>query len=102
MKPCGARVGTNVILVKECTMFANNGGALECEAPANADDIPDGNYKESCGGCRVLKRGSETLLCSHCRTAEGGYAESFVVVKDCPDGSITNKEGSLACATDEL
>jgi hypothetical protein len=83
-------------------MFANNGGTLECEAPANSEDIPDGNFKESCGGCKILRRGGETLMCSHCRTPDGGYTASFMAVNACPEGSITNKGGALACGTDEL
>lgn len=74
--------------------------------PANEIEIPDGDYKQSCGGCRIQRENflSEArpkyLLCSHCTKTCGKHVESSLDLSSCKseDGDIIfNQDGNLKC-----
>lgn len=84
------------IALSECAAFGNSGGQLICDAPANADDIPEGSYQGSCGGCAVA---GDELSCSHCTGTDGAHHASSIALSTCSaEGQqVGNSDGQLAC-----
>ena len=84
---------TNSLPVDQCPDgFGNSNGKLVCDAPKNADGIPDGTYKDSCGGCKL--EGDE-LSCSHCQKGGGEHQASTIKADECT--VIGNNHGQLVC-----
>jgi len=80
----------------------NQNGLLACVGLTNADDIPDGNYKGSCLGCKLHgELADRKLTCTHCKSSSGAQIESSlslsVCVSDIAKKVIQNIDGRLAC-----
>ena len=66
--------------------------------PANAADIPAGDYKTSCRGCKLEDGEASVLACSHCEKPCGARIPSRLDTSSCTDGStVTNSAGKLSC-----
>ena len=61
-------------------------------------DVPDGTYKQSCGGCKLEQSGT-LLECSHCTKPCGAKVISQILIADCVGGTIGNNAGTLDCST---
>lgn len=95
-KSCGTYVETSIGL-NDCASFGNSGGALVCDAPANAAGIPTGSYSGSCGGCS-LDAAQSLLTCTHCNDGTGTHVQSSIAVNSCVGGQVIgNANGVLAC-----
>jgi hypothetical protein len=62
----------------------------------NASDIPAGNYKDSCKGCRLRGKG-KVLYCSHCHDGVQ-FKETRIKIAACRGIPIDNQYGKLVCA----
>lgn len=116
----------STILVSSCVepqVVGNSDGSLACEDPAppaaeplgdgaagrrledldpHAEDVPEGTYKESCGGCKVDEQG---MLNCECMNGFGALVESSVLVAalgedgKCTAENLENIDGTVTCKT---
>jgi len=87
---------SNTIPLSSCESFGNEGGILVCDVPPNAEDIPEGTYIGSCGGCKLVDgRGAKILSCSACKDAYGRSSASTMNIDGCK--VIGNNNGELVC-----
>lgn len=64
------------------------------DLPPNDEDIPDGDYVQSCGGCRLVDDG-KILSCEECIAGCGSHLYSAIEVRDCK--WFSNDDGALKC-----
>lgn len=113
-KECGTKVVTNKISVGACESFGNSDGMLVCDnLPTNEWNLPNGTYKNSCGGCK-LENSNEVddndsggvavhivLSCLACKDSNGEtHSSTLIIERDSGCNRIGNREGSLVCEED--
>ena len=89
-------------LISSCQSFMNMDGTLVCSRSVqdNEVDIPDGEYKQSCGGCFVFmpedEPGKKYLGCLECMDSKGEMHLNELDITE-PCDAIVNMEGELIC-----
>lgn len=79
------------------SLVDNIHGELQCKPPPNADNIPPGGYRNSCGGCKLAHEG-RILGCSQCGTSDGNRkAASYDMTRCLPPSTLDNQDGVLVC-----
>lgn len=109
----------STIAVGSCNdaqVIGNSDGALTCEdpstepdtasesagrrledLPAHADDVPDGSYQQTCGGCKI----ADSQLICECLNGLGELIESQYPLTDlsesCAAEDLQNIDGTVTC-----
>ncbi len=78
------------------TVAATLAGIALTAAPASAEAIPDGSYRDSCRNIEVRDDGH--TLAAECRKMSGGWVKNSIPNIEGCVGDITNNDGWLKCA----